>query len=271
MRNYHTIMFNIVVLLFVLSPFLSYDYSIPTMTVSSGLQPVQAQETSPDSFSNLTGIWERDDGAQVYITQTGSDVIGTYYPSPTTDCEGFENSETDFLFKGTLEGNEVIGEESTWCYYGSSNPDENGLFIDPFRVTISDNGNTLTLFIVNRFTGEEMSEGYSKISMSEGEEPSPTDNQGPPGATQPGNTFNSTLSQAQSTVDQFGNTFTTTLSEAENSMSILQQNNLPTMILFAGLVVAAIGGTAAYAKSKSSKRSQHKGGNVAVITRGGIQ
>ena len=263
-------MFNIVVSLFVLSAFLSYGYSIPTMTVSSALQPVQAQET-PESSFDITGLWQDANGTQIYVTQTGSDVIATYYPDAAAICEGDEgSSETDFFFKGTIEGNQITGEESTWCYYDSPNPEENGLFVDPFEVTISDDGNEFTLFSTSRF-GVEQSLTYSKISIPEGVEGGPPSNQGSPGATQPGNTFNSTLSQAQSTVEQFGNTFTTTLSEAENPMSLLQQNNLPTMIVFAGLVVAAIGGAAAYAKSKSSKRSQHKGGNVAVITRGGIQ
>lgn len=276
MRNYHTVMFNIVVLLFVLSPFLSYDYSIPTMTFSSGLLSVQAQESFENGL-DITGLWQREeDGAEVYITQNGSEVMATFYPD-IGSCEGgrhdLNNYEDNFAFKGILEGNQVIGKESAaWCYTGSSNPDENGLYIDPFEVTINENGNNLILSIHNRFAEEEvLSQSFSKISGLETVEQPPTNVPGPSTTDPLSDTSNAILSQANSTIDQFSNTFTTTLSEAENPMSLLQQNNLPTMIVFAGLVVAAIGGAAAYAKSKSSKRSQHKGGNVAVITRGGIQ
>jgi K319L-like, PKD domain len=98
-----------------------------------------------------------------------------------------------------------------------------------------------------------------------------TNNPEPYAVDQLGNTFSSTLSQVQSTVDQLGNTFSSTLSKINDPVSVLKQNDLSRLLPLAGLGVAAIGGTVAYAKYRSKKKSQHKGGNVAVITRGGIE
>ena len=135
-----------------------------------------------------------------------------------------ESTDPYLDFKGTIEGNQIFGEESNWCYPGSSNPDENGMFIEPFRITISDDGNQLTEFIINRFTKEEVSGSYSKISGPAGRE-SPLPN-----------------GQPSSTTDQVLDTVTSTLSQAEESVTSLQENDLPIPLLLAGLGVAVIGG-----------------------------
>ena len=247
-------MFKIIILLLALSNFLSYDYLTQTTTLPSRVLSAQAQETSENNI-DLSGLWEGVNGSQVSITQTGSEVIAAYYPDAITNCEdyGIKNSETDFLFKGTLEGNQVVGKESTWCYTDSTNPDENGLFIDPFEATINDNGNELTLSHENRFTGEVLPESYIKISGPGGVEASPTNNQG------------------SSTTYPSGNISDGTFLPPNESISVLQQNDLSQLLPVVGLAVAAIGGAIAYAKYRSSKKSKHKGGNVAVITRGGLE
>lgn len=269
-------MLKVIILTFALTAIFSYNYSTQTISSSSGLLSVQAQESFENGL-DLTGLWQREeDGAQVYITQNGSEVMATFYPD-IGSCEGgrhdMNNYEDNFAFNGILEGNQVIGKESAaWCYTGSSNPDQNGLYIDPFEVTINENGNNLILSIHNRFAEKEvLSQSFSKISGLETVEQPPT-NVPRPSTTDPlSDTSNAILSQANSTIDQLSDTLTSTVSQANEPISALQRNDLPTLILFAGLIVAGIGGTVAYAKSKSSKRSQHKGVNVAVITRGGIQ
>jgi hypothetical protein len=85
-----------------------------------------------------------------------------------------------------------------------------------------------------------------------------------------GNTFSSTLSQVESTTVQLGNTFSSILSKINDPVSVLKQNDLSRLLPLAGLGVAAIVGMVAYAKHRSSKKSHLPGGNVAVITRGGI-
>jgi len=79
-----------------------------------------------------------------------------------------------------------------------------------------------------------------------------------------------TLSEVRSTADQLGDTFYSTLSEIKDLELGLKQSNLSKLLPFAGLGVAAIGGAVAYGKYRSRK-SQHRGANVAVITRGGIE
>jgi K319L-like, PKD domain len=79
-----------------------------------------------------------------------------------------------------------------------------------------------------------------------------------------------TLSQVQSTADQLGNTFYSTLSKIKDPVSVLKQNDLSRLLPLVGLGVAAIGGATAYGKYRSRK-SQHKGSNVEVITRGGLE
>ena len=61
-----------------------------------------------------------------------------------------------------------------------------------------------------------------------------------------------------------------TLSKIKDLGLGLKQSNLSKLLPFAGLGVVVIGGAVAYGKYRS-KKSQHKGGNVAVITRGGIE
>ena len=213
------------------------------------LTSVQAQ----DNF-DLNGVWERDDKAQVNIEQAGSEVIAKF-DSPT-DCLGGlkEGSDPSLQFKGTIEGNQIVGKESAWCYYDSPYPDGNGLFLDPFQATISDDGNQMTLFSKNRFSGVEDSMIYSKISGPAGVESSPPNGQ-PSTAT-----------------DQVLDTVTSTLSQAKESVTSLQENDLPGLLLLAGLGVAVIGGTAAYVKYRSSKKShqEEEHANIEVMTRGGI-
>jgi hypothetical protein len=194
-------------------------------------------------------VWERYDKAQINIEQTGSEVIAT----SDNECPG--GGSSDLEFAGTIDGNQIVGEESAWCYYGSSNPNENGLFFDPFQATISDDGNQLTLFSKDRFARVEQSMSYSKISGPTGVEPSPTED------------------QLDSTTDQLRDTLTSTLSQAKEPLTSLQENDLPIPLLLAGLGVAVIGGgTAAYIKHRSSKKSQQEEeqANIEVVTRGGI-
>lgn len=42
------------------------------------LQSAQAQENSLQNGIDLNGIWKRDDGVQVYFTQTGTQVISSF-------------------------------------------------------------------------------------------------------------------------------------------------------------------------------------------------
>lgn len=65
-------------------------------------------------------------------------------------------------------------------------------------------------------------------------------------------------------------TFNATLSSIKDLGLVLKQSNLSELLPFAGLGLAAIGGIVAYGIHRS-KKSKHKGGNVAVITRGGIE
>lgn len=79
------------------------------------------------------------------------------------------------------------------------------------------------------------------------------------------------LPQIKATADQLGHTFDSTLSQISDPVSLLKQSDLLRLLPLVGLGIAVIGGTAAYAKHRSSKKSQHKGSNIAVITRGGIE
>jgi len=63
-------------------------------------------------------------------------------------------------------------------------------------------------------------------------------------------------------------TFNATLSKIKNLVSDLKQNDLSRLLTFAGLGVGAIAVTYGIYRSKKSK---NKGGNVAVITRGGLE
>lgn len=65
-------------------------------------------------------------------------------------------------------------------------------------------------------------------------------------------------------------TFNATLSSIKDLGLVLKQSNLSELLPFAGLGLVAIGGIVAYGKYKS-KKSRRKGGNIAVITRGGIE
>ena len=236
------------ILVFALS--MGFIYSTTFSLELQFLASAQAQ----DNF-DLNGVWEREDKAQVNIEQAGSEVIAKF-DSPQ-DCPGGvkDSSDPSLEFRGTIEGNQIFGEVSNWCYYGASNPDENGLYMEPFQITISDDGNQLTEYIVNRFTGEEVSASYIKISGPAGVESPPTNG------------------QPSSTTDQILDTVTSTLSQAEESVTSLQENDLPLSLVLVGLVVAVIGGTAAYFKHRSSKKShqeEEEHANIEVITRGGI-
>jgi hypothetical protein len=113
----------------------------------------------------------------------------------------------------------------------------------------------LTLFSSDRFAGVEQSMSYSRISGPTGVEPSPTED------------------QLASTTDRLRDTLASTFSQAKEPLTTLQENDLPIPLLLAGLAVAVIGGgTAAYIKHRSSKKSQQKEGqaNIEVVTRGGI-
>jgi len=65
-------------------------------------------------------------------------------------------------------------------------------------------------------------------------------------------------------------TFNATLSKIKDLVPIFKQNDLSPLLPLAGIGVVAIAGIAAYGKYRS-KKSHHKGGNVTVITRGGIE
>lgn len=65
-------------------------------------------------------------------------------------------------------------------------------------------------------------------------------------------------------------TFNATLSKIKDLVPFLNQKDLSPLLLLAGIGVVSIVGTAAYGKYRS-KKSQRKGGNVTVITRGGIE
>src|SRR5215212_11216048 len=131
-------MLRIIILLFTLSAFLIYEHVVQTISLPSLSSSAQAQESSFENNIDLTGTWKRDDGQEIYITQTDSEVIAKY--PDTGPCKGLENSEHDLQFQGKIEGKQVKGEQSAWCYYDSPNPEENGLFFDRFEATISDDG-----------------------------------------------------------------------------------------------------------------------------------
>jgi Big-like domain-containing protein len=65
-------------------------------------------------------------------------------------------------------------------------------------------------------------------------------------------------------------TFNSTLFKIKDLVPGFKQNDLSPLLPLAGIGVVVIGGTAAYVKHKSNK-SRHKGGNITVITRGGIE
>ena len=69
------------------------------------------------------------------------------------------------------------------------------MLIEPFQITISDDGTLLTEFITNRFTGEEVSGSYNKISGPADTEASPTGDQTSPTTDQLLDAITSTWSQ----------------------------------------------------------------------------
>jgi hypothetical protein len=241
------------ILVFTLS--IGFIYSAP-------FSSAQAQ----DNF-DLNGVWERDDKAQVNIEQAGSEVIAKF-DSPI-DCQGGlkEGSDPSLQFKGTIEGNQIFGEESAWCYYDSAYPDGNGLFLDPFQATISDDGNQLTLFSSNRFSGVEDSIIFSKISGPASVESSPPNG------------------QPSSTTDQLRDTFTSTLSQVENTLDSNNENFLLIVGVVAVVVIGA--GVASFVKHHHGRSSTSHSAqdqtqqedtedeqiyeDVQIVTQGGIE
>jgi hypothetical protein len=107
------------------------------------LQSAQAQENSLENGIDLNGIWKRDDGVQVYITQTGSQVISSFETEGNEregDCSfaGMANVKTYLDFDANIEGNQLTGETNV-CVI-----EVNNVQLYPMHLTISNNGNTLT-------------------------------------------------------------------------------------------------------------------------------
>jgi Mg-chelatase subunit ChlD len=115
---------------------------------------------------NLNGIWKRDDGEQVIITQQGSNVIASP-PYGRANCEQAgligKEFESEFVFKGHVQNGKVLADNNM-CYFRSLNQSENGLFLDKANYTIMNGGTALEGFVQNRFYSEFSTHGrYDKV------------------------------------------------------------------------------------------------------------
>ncbi len=107
------------------------------------LQSAQAQENSLQNGIDLNGIWKRDDGVQVYFTQTGTQVISSFETEGNEregDCSsvGMANVKSYLDFYANIEDNQLTGETNV-CVI-----EMNNVQLYPMHLTMSDNGNTLT-------------------------------------------------------------------------------------------------------------------------------
>ena len=102
------------------------------------LQSAQAQENSLENGIDLTGVWKADYGVQVYITQTGSQVISSFESEGDCGNVGMPNVKTMLDFVTNIKGNQLIGEINL-CV-----KELNNVKLYPVQLTISDNRNELT-------------------------------------------------------------------------------------------------------------------------------
>jgi Mg-chelatase subunit ChlD len=114
---------------------------------------------------DLNGIWKRDDGEQLIITQQGPSVIAGF-PTGKGTCENSgligEQFESDFDFKGIIENGKVVAEQGL-CYNDLLNQSQTGAFLDKANYTIKNGGTVLEGFIQNRFSGEYQHGRYDKV------------------------------------------------------------------------------------------------------------
>jgi len=105
---------------------------------------------------NLNGIWRRDDGEELIITQQGPSVVASFQGGRGT-CESSglfgKEFESEFDFRGVIQHGIVVAENN-FCYAGSLNQSKNGLFLDKANYTINSQGTTLNGFHTNHFTGD---------------------------------------------------------------------------------------------------------------------
>src|SRR4051812_44078327 len=96
-------MFNVgIFLILLLSSTLILIYTqvfVHQSIILLALQSAQAQQNSLENGIDLTGIWKINDGTQVYITQTGSQVISSFEPELDCTTAGMPNVKTmlDFV------------------------------------------------------------------------------------------------------------------------------------------------------------------------------
>ena len=123
-------------------------------------------DVTPVENLNLNGIWKREDGEQLVITQQGSNVIASFpYGRATCEQVGLigKEFESEFVFKGLVQNGKVVAENNM-CYYGSFNQSGNGLFLDKANYTIMNGGTALEGYIQSRFSAESMQQGrYDKV------------------------------------------------------------------------------------------------------------
>jgi hypothetical protein len=251
-------MFNIGVFLILLlssTPILIYpQVFVHQSIILLALQSAQAQQNSLENDIDLTGIWKIEHGEQVYITQTGSQVISSFESGADCRTAGMPNVKTMLDFVTNIKGNQLIGEINL-CV-----KELNNVKLYPVQLTISDNSNKLT----GTYQDEA---GYHPVSYLKMTTPSPS----PP-----------RLNSLPPALVNFGRAYITNpntdkvllpVALGNFAWNYVKASNTDPVLLLAGLgaVLAAIGGTVAYAKHRSSKKSQEHEANVVIITRGGIE
>jgi hypothetical protein len=101
------------------------------------LPEVLAQENSIQRNIDLNGVWQRDDGAIVYITHTGSQVVATFKEEGTCSYFGVTYEPHRHEFFATIEDNQLIGKVYL-C-----DLELNNVIPSPVGFDITDGGNQL--------------------------------------------------------------------------------------------------------------------------------
>ena len=126
----------------------------------------KANVTGPALNKNLNGIWERNDGQKVIITQQGLNVIAGV-PNSRATCLKYglidKGNPIEFEFRGIVQNGKIIAENSG-CYTGSLNQSENGLLLSKAEYTVNKNGTGLEGFVINRYSGEHSPASFHKVA-----------------------------------------------------------------------------------------------------------
>jgi hypothetical protein len=125
-----------------------------------------ASVTGPAMSKNLNGIWERDDGQRVIITQQGLNVIAGV-PNSRATCVKYglidKGNPIEFEFRGIVQNGKIIAENAG-CYTGSLNQSENGLLLSKAEYTVNKNGTGLEGFVINRYSGDHSPVSFHKVA-----------------------------------------------------------------------------------------------------------